>query len=471
MTWRHELAAYAETIFYVLLAIVIVRFLYGLLHLCLAIIVPPLSPRRSRSEAMWRRYAHRAPSISIVAPAYNEALTVIESVTSLLGQTYPDFEVIVVNDGSRDDTLRLLIDHFALEPVARRYNLWVEHAPIRGLYASEREPRLLVVDKVNGGCKADAANAGINVARKAWICTIDVDSMLDRDTLRRMVRPVMQDPQRTIAVGGSIRVINGCKVENGRVVEANLPRAFLARVQTLEYLRAFLIGRVAMSRLGTLTIVSGALGLFKRRVLLEVGGYGIDTCGEDYELIVRMHRHMREQRVPYCVAFVPDPVCWTEVPETLAGLGSQRARWQRGSIETFAKHRRMALNPAYGRIGILGFGRSLATDFFGPVSAMIGYLLVPAFYLAGLLNLEYTLAFMGVALSFTVFISVSTLILEEIESRRFGSAGELAILTWISIAENFGYRQLANLWRMRGFYDYFRGNTGWQEIARKGFRR
>jgi cellulose synthase/poly-beta-1,6-N-acetylglucosamine synthase-like glycosyltransferase len=264
-------------------------------------------------------------------------------------------------------------------------------------------------------------------------------------------------------------VVNGCKVERGEVSEAALPRSFLARVQTLEYLRAFLLARVAMSYVGTLTIVSGALGLFDRRVLLEVGGFGLDTCGEDFELVVKMHRHMREQGVPYRIAFVADPVCWTEVPESLAGLSSQRARWQRGSIETVIKHRKIILNPAYGRIGLAAFGRILAVDFIGPFMTVLGYLIVPLFWAFGMLSVDYFLAFVGLDISFGIFISVAALLLEELEFRRFPGSYDLAILTVTALVENAGYRQLSNFWRLKGFYDYFRGSTEWVEISRKGF--
>lgn len=468
MTWDPALHTAAMVVFDVLLGLLVLKFLYYLMLIGFALPALPLAPPHRRTRALWRRHAHRAPSVALIAPAYDEELSIIESVTSLLGQDYPAFEVIVVNDGSRDATLARLVEHFGLIPAKRCHNLWIEHAPIRELYTAPAEPRLLVVDKDNGGSKADAVNAGINVARASLVSVVDSDSLLEPDALQGMVRPFIRDPQRTVAVGGSVRVVNGCTVEGGRLTAVRLPRSLLAKFQVVEYLRAFLLGRVAMSRLGTLTIVSGAFGLFERRVLLEVGGFERDSCGEDFELIIAMHRHMREQRIPYRIVFVADPVCWTEVPEDLSGLGSQRARWQRGAVETFVRHRKMALNPAYGRIGMFAFARMVAIDFIGPFLAAAGYVLVPLLWALGLLGLEYALAFAAFGLSFGMFVSVATLVVEEVELRRFPRARDLAVLMLVAFAENVGYRQLNNLWRLRGIWDYLRGNTEWVEIKRVG---
>jgi len=471
VTWSDEAVTWATAVTLFLLVCRSLRVLYRLSLIGVALTALPFSPPMLRDRSLWRRYAGHAPSISILAPASDEELTVIESVTSLLRQDYPNLEVVVINDGSRDDTLKLLTEHFALTPVERNYNLWVEHAPITGLFGSNRDPRLLVVDKVNGGGKSDAINAGINVARSSLICVIDADSLIEIDALQRLVRPFMRDPQATIAAGGAVRVINGCRVEDGRIVETGLARNLLARFQTLEYLRAFLFARVTLSRLGLLTIVSGAFGLFDRRVVLEVGGYSLDTCGEDLELVVKMHRHMREQGVRYRVAYLADPVCWTEVPETLRGLASQRRRWERGSIETIRKHLGMTFNPSYGRIGFVSLPLILVADLASPLLAVLSYVLVPLFWATGLLDTLHFQAFIGTALSFGVFVSMSTLIIDELEFRQFSGARELATLAVVAVAENFGYRQLNNLWRLLGIYDHFRGNTVWEAIPRRGFSR
>ncbi len=442
---------------------------FYIVQLCFAGVSLSQRPPVARQALLWRRYAEHAPAIAVLAPAFNEEVTIVESVKSLLALHYPDFEVIVVNDGSKDATLQRVIDHFGLAPVERYFDLTVKHQPIRGLYASARLPRLLLVDKENGG-KSDALNAGINVARAPLFCSIDADSLLEPDALLRAVRPFIEEPNETVAVGGTIRLANGSRIEGGRVVEVKLPRNFLALVQIVEYLRAFLMARLALSRMQVLTIISGAFGLFRRELVLEVGGYTHGTVGEDMELVVKLHRLMRDRKLPYRVEFIPDPVCWTEAPEDVRVLGRQRARWQRGALETFFRHKDMLFNPRYGRIGFLGFGQVLVVDLLGPIVEVLGYVLVPLLYALGLLAVEYLLAFLAITFSFGVFVSVATLILEEIELRRFPRARDLAVLTGIAIAENFGYRQLSNFWRVRGLWQFLRKQQGWGTMTRKGFQ-
>jgi len=428
-----------------------------------------MRPPIARASLLWRRYADHAPPIAVLAPAYNEEVTIVESINSLLALHYPQFEVIVINDGSKDKTLQRLIDHYGLSPVERFYDLAVLHNPIRGLYASPRLPRLLVVDKENGG-KSDALNAGINVARAKLFCSIDADSLLESDALLRAVRPFIEEPELTVAVGGTIRIANGSRIASGRVLEVKLPRNFLGLVQIVEYLRAFLMARLALSRMQVLTVISGAFGLFKRQLALEVGGYSHGTVGEDMELVVKLHRHLRDKKVPYRIEFIPEPVCWTEAPDDLTILGRQRARWQRGALETFFKHKDMLFNPRYGRIGFLGFGQILIVDIMGPIVEVLGYFLVPLLWAVGLLAVEYLLAFLAITFTFGVFVSVATLILEEVELRRFPRASDLAVLTLVSVLENFGYRQISNFWRVRGFWQFLRKQQGWGQMTRKGFQ-
>lgn len=427
-------------------------------------------PSQTSTSLLWERYGDLAPPIAVIAPAYNEELSIIESVEALLALHYPDFEVLVVNDGSKDGTLQRLIDHYRLGPVERYHDLAVENQPIRGLYAAPDLPRLLVIDKVNGG-KADAMNAGINLARTPLVCVIDADTLLEPDALMRVVRPFVEDPLRTVAVGGTIRIANGCRVEGGRVMEARLPRNFLALVQTVEYLRAFLMARLALSQMQTLMIISGAFGLFHRRSAIEVGGFSQNTVGEDMELVVKLHRHMRDLKRPYRIVYIPEPVSWTEAPEDLKILGNQRSRWQRGSLETFRKHHDMFFNPRYGRIGFLGFGQVFIVDVIGPIIEMLGYVLVPPLWLLGLISLDYLLAFIAVIFTFGVFVSVAALLLDEVQLKRLPRARDLAILTLVAVAENFGFRQLNNLWRVRGWWHFLRKKTGWGAMTRKGFQR
>lgn len=464
----HWLSAVAHAIAIFVIATGLLQNAIYLVQLALAAAALIQTPPTPSGGLLWRRYADASPPIALLAPAYNEALTIAQSVHSLLSLQYPSFEVIVINDGSNDETLQVLIDTFGLKPIQRHHDLPIEHRPIRGIYGGEHQPRLIVVDKENGG-KADALNAGINVSRAPIFCSMDADSLLEPDALLRAVRPFVEDPERTIAVGGTVRIANGCLIEHGRVLEVRPPRNLLALLQTVEYLRAFLMARLAWSRINVLTIISGAFGLFRRNRVIEVGGYTHGTVGEDMELVVKLHRLMREKNLPYRVAFVPEPVCWTEAPEDLRVLGRQRSRWHRGSLETFERHWDMMFKARYGRVGVIGFGYIFLVDVLGPIVELLGYVLIPLFWAMGLLSIEYLLAFAAVTFTFGIFISVGSLALEETSLRRFPRATDLVLLTGVAVLENFGYRQLNNLWRLRGIWQFLRRSQSWGTMTRKGF--
>lgn len=417
-------------------------------------------PPISNVGQLWRRTSDVAPPIAVLVPAYNEERTIVANLNALLALTYPDFEIIVINDGSKDDTLSILKQNFGLVPASRPYEEVAPHRPIKAIYASPHHPRLLVLDKENGG-KADAMNAGINLARAPIFCAIDADSILEPDALLRAVQPFVADPLKVVAVGGTIRILNGCRIEEGKIAAIGLPRNLLALFQTIEYLRAFLMARVSLSRVDSLTIISGAFGLFRRQIALQVGGYSTDTVGEDLELVIKIHREMRRTKRAYRVEFIPEPVCWTEAPVTMRSLAAQRRRWQRGSLETFFKHRDMLLNPTYGRVGVLGLGQMMVVDVAGPVLETLGYVLIPLFCALGLLDIRFLLAFGAITFAFGIFLSVGSLVLEEVELRRFPHARDLAILAVVAVVENFGYRQINNLWRLQGLWQYATGMTGW----------
>lgn len=455
-----------------LAAIIAVGVLQNALYL-FQLAVAFATMRREASDAgmaaLWERFSEVTPPISLLAPAYNEEATIVESVRSQLALEFPHYEVIVINDGSKDGTLRTLIEAFGLQPASRAYDLGVSHKPIRGLYASPRLPRLLVVDKENGG-KSDALNAGINVARSPLICAMDADSLLESASLMHVARCYAQDPERVIAIGGTIRVANGCRIHAGRVVEARLPRNLLALFQTVEYLRAFLMARVAWSRLDTLLLISGAFGIFRRQIAVEVGGYSHGTVGEDLELVVKMHRRMRQAGRPYRVVYLPEAVCWTEAPESLAVLGRQRRRWQRGALEVFVKHKDMLRQRRYGRVAWLGFSQILLIDVVGPAAELLGYVLCLIYAALGILSLPYFYAFTALTFCCGVTVSTGAVILQELRLARFERTRDLVILLLAAVAENFGYRQLCNIWRIRGTWDYMRGTSGWGTMTRKGFR-
>jgi cellulose synthase/poly-beta-1,6-N-acetylglucosamine synthase-like glycosyltransferase len=410
------------------------------------------------------------PPISILAPAFNEEANVEENVRSLLMLDYPLFEVILINDGSSDRTLEVLISRFDLRLSERSYEQTVACRPIRAIYESASYPNLVVVDKANGG-KADALNAGLNIALYPLFCGIDADSILESDALLRLVRPFVDAPGITVAAGGVIRVANGCDVRGGRVRTVRLVQRPLPLVQIVEYLRAFLFGRMGWAGGNSLLIISGAFGLFDRRAALLAGGYTIGTVGEDMELVVKIHRRLREERRHYRVEFVPDPVCWTEVPETLRVLRRQRTRWHRGLIDTMWRHRAMLGRPRYRSVGLMAMPGFLIFEMLGPLVEFSGYLLLGLLWAMGSLSVPFTLSFMVVAILYSALVSVLAVLLDDITFRRYPRIRDLGLLILTGIAENLGYRQLTVWWRVRSFWEFWRGDLSWGAMERRGVRR
>lgn len=455
--------------FWICFVIVFLRNAISVVQLGLAFWSFISRPKPSSSNLfLWQRYADLSLPVSVIAPAFNEELSITQSVQALLALEYPQHEVIVVNDGSKDNTLQTLIDVYGLLPINREQLAVLQKTEIRGTYASPRYPNLLVVDKENGR-KADAANAGIGFARMPLVCVIDADSIIERDGLMRAAEPFMADDGELIAVGGAIRIANGCEVVRGTLTKIGIPKSFIPRFQVVEYLRAFLIARVANAELDMLMLISGAFGLFRRSVVVEVGGYRHDTVGEDLELVVRMHRHMREQGRKYRVAFVPEVVCWTEAPATMQGMRNQRARWQQGALETLQRHKVMIANPKYGRIGMIAMPQLVIEDVLGPPSELIGYLLLPIAWGLGILTPELALAFLCVTVLFGTAISIATIALEELQLRRTPSARDLVRIGVAAVLENFGYRQANLVFRLVGIKRHFKGETAWSAVPRLGF--
>ena len=407
--------------------------------------------------------------ISIIVPAHNEEKTIVETVRSLQMINYGEFEILVVSDGSTDGTLQRLIEAFDLRRVDKVYRRSIPTAPLRGVYTSLELPNLFVVDKEKGG-KADALNTGINIARFPLFCSVDADSILEDNAFLRVVKPFMEHPGETVAVGGIVRIVNGCVVRDGRVTRIALPRRPLAAFQVVEYLRAFLTGRVGWSALESLLIISGAFGLYRRKEVIEIGGYDHSTDTEDLELVVRLHEHMRRKRLPYRIVFVPDPVCWTEAPTRLRVLQRQRNRWHRGLLQSLWRHKRMLFNPRYGSLGLLAMPYFFLFEMLGPFVEIAGYLAVLLSWLLGILNLEFLLLFFTLAVLYGVFLSIAAILLEEISFRRYPSWDDLLRLLLFGIAENFGYRQLLALFKVKSAWDFLRRRRRWGEMERTGFQ-
>ncbi len=413
-----------------------------------------------------------APGVTVIVPAYNEQECIVDSVRSLLALRYPRFQVVVVSDGSTDETIERLKTAFALESFPRVYVPEIPTAPVRRVLRSRDEPRLLVAEKANGG-KADALNCGINLADEELVCAIDADAILDADALLLSCRPFVDHPDEVVATGGIVRIANGCRIEQGRVEEVDLPRSRLAGIQVVEYLRAFLTARAGWSRMNALLIVSGAFGVFRRDVVRDVGGYRVDTVGEDGELVVRLHRAMRDAGRRYRITFVPDPVCWTEAPESLGVLRRQRNRWQRGLAEILWFHRQMAGRRRYGVVGLLALPATIAFELLGPVVELTGIIAVAAGWYLHLLSVRFLVAFLLVSVVFGLFLSVTALALEEASLRRYPKLRQLAGLVAYSVLEQVGYRQLTAIWRLQALAQALRSKHRghWGTMDRRGLVR
>ncbi|MDP8206949.1 MAG: glycosyltransferase [Candidatus Electryonea clarkiae] len=410
-----------------------------------------------------------APPITLLAPAYNEEATCVEAIKSLLTLNYPEFEIIIINDGSKDSTVETLVKAFEFSVSPRLPMSTIKTAKVRKIYKSSRYSNLWLVDKENGG-KSDALNAGINNCRTPFFCVMDADSLLERNALIRIIRPFLEDSS-TVAAGGIIRIVNDCKVEHGIVKDIRLPKNLLAKFQVLEYLRAFLSGRMGWDAINATLIISGAFGLFRRTTVIAAGGFATDTVGEDMELVVRLHRYCLENNIDYKIGFVPDPVAWTECPETLKILGNQRDRWQRGLWETLNKHRKMLLNPNYGAIGFVAFPYFYFLEMLGPLIEFLGYISFVVTLIMGRASTSYILAFLALAFVLGVALSIAAVAMEELSFRRYSRFSDLLKLFILAILENFGYRQYITYCRFRGIISVFRKKKSWGRMERKGFKK
>jgi cellulose synthase/poly-beta-1,6-N-acetylglucosamine synthase-like glycosyltransferase len=459
----------------VLIAFSVVAFIYYAVLNGLYLVLTMIAWFGMTDEVRTRRYvaldevfrSPLTPGISVLVPAFNEQAVIVESVRSLLALRYPRHEVVVVSDGSTDGTIDALTRAFDLAPVRKALRAGVPTAVVRGTFVSRRDRRLLVVDKENGG-RSDALNVALKAARHPYVCVIDADSLLEADALLKVSKPILDDPDLLAATGGTIRIANACRVDHGRVVEAHVPTNALAAIQVLEYLRAFLVGRVGWSRINALGIISGAFGLFHRSLVETVGGYSTETVGEDFELTIRLHRYLRERDEPYRIAFVSDPVCWTEVPQDLTTLGRQRRRWQRGLWEGLRKHQRMFLNPRYGVIGLVALPYFAIFEFLSPLFALLGLVVTILLWAFGVVSTSYILLFLAVSIGIGLLLTTAALALEELAFRRYRRS-EMVRLLGYAVLENFGYHQLHDIWRTIGYFDIARGKKGWGQQQRRGF--
>lgn len=402
--------------------------------------------------------------ISVLVPAYNEKETIAANIRSLLTLSYPEFEIVVVNDGSSDDTIGVLRRAFDLVPVPAAFRVQLPTKTVKAMYRSLDHPNLLVVDKENGG-KSDALNAAINASNYPLFCCIDADSLLEPDALLRVARVFAED-DAVVAVGGIVRVLNGSKVEDGRVTDLRTSTRPIVLHQTLEYVRGFLAGRTALGAMGSLLIISGAFGVFRKAPMVAAGGYSAATVCEDMEVVVRLHHQGKAGARPK-VVFVPDPVCWTQVPEDWRSLLRQRDRWQRGLLETLWIHHRMLFNPRHGVVGLFGFPFYVFFEALGPVIETGGYAFVAVLYAVGLVNVRFAVLFLILAVLYGITITLSALILDDLLFRRYERPVDLARLVLAAFTEYLGFRQLLAIQRAQSFVSVFFKEAQWGKVVRK----
>ena len=407
------------------------------------------------------------PPITILVPAYNESATIEASVTAILTLEYRSYEVVVVNDGSKDDTMDQLRHAFDLYEIPRIYPETIVTKPLRAVYRSRSRSRLLVLDKENGG-KADSLNAAINASRFPLVIAVDADTLIEPDALLRLTRPFLLGRQ-IAAVGGTVRVANNCIVQDGRVTDARVPRRMLPGIQVVEYLRAFLFGRLGWNRLGGNLIISGAFGLFRKQYLAAIGGYRTTSIVEDLDLVVRLHRYLRHHKIRYEMPFIPDPVAWTEVPESAKVLARQRERWHRGLIAAMWEYKGMLFNPRYGRVGLLAMPFYAFGEMLAPLIEVLGYVVTVIGLSAGMVNVSFALLFMLVAWGYGMLLSIWAVVLEEVSFRRYRRFGDLLRLLLFASLENFGYRQRTVWWRLKAFVTVWKRAHVWGDMTRKGF--
>ena len=447
--------------------------------------------------------------LTMIVPALNEEVTIVDMVTNLVHCDYPRFEIVVVNDGSTDRTLERLREAFRLRRTDVPHRQAIGTMPVRGTYEAtialpKNVAQVLVIDKANGG-KADALNAGVNASTMPYFVSLDADSILDVRALKELMRAVQEDP-RVVAVGGQVAIANGCTIRQGRVVSVGLPKHPLARFQMVEYLRSFTTGRTALDRLDSILILSGVFAVFEKEAVIRAGGYltplvehrlvqeyvggSTGTVCEDMEIIVRLHRFVRDKASGRRIAFLPHPVAWTEVPEQLESLRKQRGRWHRGLRESLHYHREMLFDRKYGRIGWFALPTFWLFEYWGPLIELAGYAFLVFFllldWLAGiqLLNYAYAAAFFLVSLGYGILVNVFGVLVGAWRFRfgmvdrlqagllPFSKRREVFILLLYAVLEMlpFSYRHLTLYWRMRGLVDAWRGKKGWEKFARVGFK-
>ncbi len=407
------------------------------------------------------------PPVALIIPAFNEQDAIVQTVLSVLELNYPEKEVIVVDDGSTDGTIAQLVKQFQLTRMDLIYRPSLPAKLPTAFYFNPDRPELIVVSKPNGG-KPDALNVGINMARSPYFCTVDADSLIERDALLRLIAPIVHSSVRTVVSGGVVRIVNGCTLREGRIAEIDLPKTWVERCQVVEYIRAFLFGRPGWNFLNATFIVSGAFCLMERDTTIQAGGFSTDTVTEDIDVIATIHHFMRENKRQYQMVFTTDPICWTEAPRSLSMLARQRRRWQLGLMQTVMKHNKMIWNPRFGLLGVFSMPFHAYIEAVGCVIEAFGTFLVPFSFIVGAMPLPLFLLIIFLAVGYGTLLSMGAVLLEETTLHRYPRLKHVVILMIYAIFENVGFRQIVTLFRAQGVFRYFTGLRKWEHVEHEG---
>lgn len=414
-----------------------------------------------------------SPGISVIAPAFNEGLSIIMNVQSLLTLNYPIFEVLLINDGSTDNSMEQLIKVFELEKVDFAYNPKLHAKPIRGIYKSTNPAfsKLTVIDKINGKSKADAVNAGINVASFDYFVCTDVDCILEMDTLLKLIKPVMEESsRRIIAVGATLRTANSCDIDQGVIIQMKPPSKLLPKFQEMEYIRAFVLGKMGWNLINCIPNVSGGLGLFDKEIAIKAGGYDAQSFGEDMELLVRMCRYSGDNQIKYAVKYIPETLCWTEVPSTIKIFMRQRSRWARGLAQLMYAHFKMFFNPQYGRAGLITFPYNFFFELLAPIIEIVGLIYYLFLWISGRINTEYAVLLLLFVYSYSIMITTIAILWDQITFRYYKSWKDVLLLCATACLEIFLYHPMIVFFSIRGYYYFLTGKKHvWGDMQRQGF--
>jgi cellulose synthase/poly-beta-1,6-N-acetylglucosamine synthase-like glycosyltransferase len=407
------------------------------------------------------------PPVALIVPGHNEQDAIVQTVHSLLDLQYPEKEIIVVDDGSTDETLQRLIASFELRRMDLIFRQALPTGTPKALYCNPKISQLLVISAEHGG-KARALNVGINMARSPYFCTVDADTIIERDALLRLMAPIMQSSQNTVVSGGVVRIANGCTLIKGRIAKMELPQSWLERCQIVEYTRTFMFGRPGWNAMNATFITSGAFCMLHKETVILAGGFSNDTVTEDIDMIACLRRSLTEAKRAYKIVFTTDPICWTEAPRTIKMLARQRRRWQLGLAQTVVKHGDMIFNPRFGTMGMLSMPFHVYLEAVGCLVEALGTFLIPIEFLLGLTSLPIFLVFLFLAVGYGTFLSMGSVVLEETTLRRYPRLRHALTLMTYSVIENLGYRQIVTLFRAHGVMQYLTGRRRWESVQHRG---